>query len=383
MKPHGIYIHIPFCRRKCDYCSFYSVPVCGFDSCIRVPDSYGTRLVREIDERLGSRGRGTSADTVYFGGGTPSLLTEAQIHAILRSIQERATVDPHAEITLEMNPEDVSGEKLARFEDAGVNRIVLGMQTLSERLHAIIGRSGAVCTTKVLDLFFSSGGFQHCVDVITGIPSQNEEELRRDIDTAAGYRPSHISAYLLSIEKNTPLSRRLSICPDSEVEQARLFRMTGSLLRDHGYEHYEISNYALPGLQSRHNLKYWKFDPYIGFGPGSCSFIDGERTSNCMPVADYVRSDSTLLKKDARTPESAAVECMMTGLRLLSGMSIRDMERLLDYTLPQAVMERIGEAHSGGMVVLDEIGSDARMRLSETGIMFADSVIYRIVEPLL
>jgi oxygen-independent coproporphyrinogen-3 oxidase len=380
MNSTGVYIHIPFCRKKCDYCGFYSVPACGFGPGDVVPDSYVSRLVREIRARLD--GERMTADTVYFGGGTPSMLTPAQVGSILGSIAESASVDTRAEVTLEMNPEDVSCDNLSGFRDAGVNRIVLGMQTLSTRLHKLIGRSGGVCTTSRLDLFFSVGGFQHCLDIIIGMPSQSEEELCRDLDTAAGYRPVHISAYLLSLEKGTPLCDRLSAA-DFENRQARLFTAAGSMLQSHGYERYEISNFALPGLRSCHNLKYWMFDPYIGFGPGSSSFIRGERFSNKIPVADYIGSDRVLLERDARTLASAAVEFMMTGLRLSSGISIRDAKRLLGFALPAAVMERIGEARSSGMVHVSGDGEDISLRLSEEGIMFADSVIYRIVEPLL
>jgi oxygen-independent coproporphyrinogen-3 oxidase len=380
MSSIGVYIHIPFCRRKCDYCGFYSVPACGSGLADRVPDLYVSRLVREIRERL--NGEWLTADTIYLGGGTPSMLTPAQTGSILGSIAENISVDARAEVTLEMNPEDVSADSLSGFRDAGVNRIVLGMQTLSPRLHRLIGRSAGVCTTSKLDHFFSVGGFQHCLDIIFGIPSQSGEDLRRDLDTAAGYRPVHISAYLLSLEKGTPLCDRLSAV-DLEGEQARLFPAAGSILRGHGYERYEISNFALPGFTSRHNLKYWMFDPYMGFGPGSSSFIRGERFCNTMSVDDYIKSDRIILGKDARTPASAAVEFMMTGLRLSSGFSIREMKRILGFALPAAVMERIGEARSHGMVHVSGAGEDISLRLSDEGIMFADSVIYRIVEPLL
>ena len=378
---HGIYIHVPFCRNKCDYCGFFSVPIDRFSSSMQVPDSYVDRLIREIGERLA--GRGIEADTIYFGGGTPSLLGTGQMRAILRSINACAHIGAAAEITVEMNPEDVSRDKLAGFSGAGVNRIVLGVQTLSGRLHDIIGRSVGICSADTLDMFFSAGGIQHCVDVMTGIPSQTDEEFYRDMDSITAYRPAHISAYLLSIEKNTPLGRNLSYATDMEQGQLRFFELTASLLAQRGYVRYEISNYAMPGCQSRHNMKYWMYSPYIGFGPGAHSFFDGARSSNALSVADYIHSVHTIIEYDVRTPESAAVEYILTGLRLLSGFSIRQMEERLHYILPQRVTDRIREAQSDGMIIVSEDERGAFMRLSEKGLPLADRVIYRIVEALL
>jgi oxygen-independent coproporphyrinogen III oxidase len=378
----GIYIHVPFCRRKCDYCSFYSVPADLSSIEGIIPDEYIRRLCDEITDRLPASGF-SSADTVYFGGGTPSLLAAAQVKGILDVVHQNITLDPGAEITLEMNPGDVSADALAGFRDAGVNRAVLGVQTLTERLHALIGRSASPCTARDLDIFFSVPGIVQCADLITCIPTQGADELAADIDLVAGYRPRHISAYILSIEKNTPLSRRLSLDEDTEMEQARLFELTMELLSKHGYDHYEISNYSLPGCESRHNMKYWRFEPYIGFGPGAHSFIRGERYFNAMTVAEYVASERAVLNHDVRLPASAAVEYIMTGLRLLKGMSLSEMEERLALRLPADVMERIGKAESEGLVAVTGTDGDRTIRLTGRGIMIADRVIYNIVEGLM
>jgi oxygen-independent coproporphyrinogen-3 oxidase len=381
MKTYGIYIHVPFCRKKCDYCGFYSIPVFEYRPDTGVPGAFITRCINEFEERLS--GRDVSADSVYLGGGTPSLLTVEQAGRLLMSLKRRVRIDANPEITVEMNPEDVSREKLEGYRDAGVNRIVLGVQTLSERLLGVIGRSARACTKSMLDDFFSVSGMQHAIDVITGIPSQKDSELLLDLDTLAGYRPMHISAYLLSIEKNTPLGRRSNIDPAAELIQARQYELTTSQLEHHGFERYEISNYALPGGRSRHNMKYWRFEPYFGFGPGAHSFIDGERYYNEMPVADYITSVHTVLRQDYRKPESVIVEWVLTGLRLISGISITELEHRLNYPVPETVMDRIRDAQSDGKIIIDKEGGDVNIRLSPQGIIFADSVIYRIVEPLL
>ncbi len=378
----GIYIHIPFCRRKCDYCNFYSVPADLSGPGDIIPDAFVRRLCDEIGERLPSAGF-PSADTVYFGGGTPSLLTAYQVEDILGVVRAYTALEPGAEITLEMNPGDVSAGALAGFRDAGVNRAVLGVQTLSERLHGLIGRSASLPVARDLELFFSVPGIVHCADIITGIPTQSGEELARDIGLVAGFRPRHISAYILSVEKNTPLSRRLNPDPASEADQAKLFELTMELLTGHGYGHYEISNYALPGFESRHNMKYWRFDPYAGFGPGAHSFIRGERYINAMTVEDYIAAGRPVLDHDPRSSGQAAAEYIMTGLRLLRGMSLGEMEGRLAFKTPEAVMERIRHAEADGMVVLSDGLGERVIRLTGRGIMIADRVIYRIVEPLL
>lgn len=377
----GVYIHVPFCRRKCDYCNFYSVTVGPCTANGAVPGEYVRRLSGEIRDRLPAAGF-SSADTVYFGGGTPSLLTAGQVKDLLDAVGRSVALEPGAEITLEMNPGDVSADALSALRDAGVNRVVLGVQTLSERLHRLIGRSAAPCTARELDIFFSVPGIARCADIITGIPAQTVEELARDIDLVAGYRPGHISAYILSIEKNTPLSLRLARDKAAEADQARLFELTMERMRVRGYGQYEISNYALPGCESRHNMKYWRFEPYIGLGPGAHSFVGGERYVNAMTVEEYLAADRAVLVHDARTPDSAAVEYLMTGLRLLKGMSLDEMEERLTYRLPPAVKDGIGKAEADGLV---EVDNDAgrTIRLTARGIMIADRVIYGIVEPLL
>jgi oxygen-independent coproporphyrinogen III oxidase len=376
----GLYIHIPFCRTKCDYCNFYSVPVGPFDSAGGIPDTYIRILHSEIRDRLSDLNI-TSADTVYFGGGTPSLLTVGQVSGILRLLGDHVMLDPGSEITLEINPGDLSPEKLSGFRDAGVNRVVLGVQTLSERLHRTIGRSAALCTARDLDIFFGVPGLIHCVDLIAGIPSESGMELQHDIDLVAGYRPRHISAYLLSLEKNTPLAGRLAVDPETEVEQGALFEMMMKRLKEHGNDHYEIYNYALPGFESRHNMKYWRFEPYIGFGPGAHTFIHGERYINAMSVGEYLISKRAVLTHDIRTPRSAAVEYILTGLRLMQGISIPELEGHLAFDLPDSVRERIRKAESEGLIIMAE--DAGRIRLSERGILIADSIIYRIVEPLI
>ncbi len=377
---HGIYIHIPFCKKKCDYCGFYSVPLHGHDSSDGLLDRYAVRLIREFDERLARLA--LSADTVYFGGGTPSILAPEQIYGILRGLEARISLDPDTEITMEVNPEDATDEKLTGFRDAGVNRMVLGVQTLSGRIARTIGRSAGVPATETLDTFFGVPDVTHCADLITGVPTQSDDELDRDLAGVTSYRPSHISAYLLSIENGTPLGRRTALTPGFQAFQGRHYMRTRNFLRSAGYLHYEISNFSLPGFESRHNMKYWRYETYYGFGPGAHSFTGEERYYDAMAVEDYIVSETTRLERDARGPGAAMVEYLMTGLRLLAGVSIGEMEERFRYRLPSEIGERIGEAESRGHIVRDDSGTSSVIRLTERGLLLADTVIYRIVEPL-
>ncbi|MBN2079137.1 MAG: coproporphyrinogen III oxidase family protein [Spirochaetes bacterium] len=379
---YGIYIHIPFCLDKCDYCGFYSEVTPRRADDAAVPRLFIRNLQEEIIERLRGRGR-PEADTVYIGGGTPSLLEQGQVASLMETLRVCFDLAVDAEISMEINPRDCTIERLAAYRDAGVNRTVLGVQTLSERLHHIIGRSCLYAGEAEIAHFFDLPGIIHCADLIAGIPSQEEDELVRDIDALAGFGADHISLYLLSIEAGTPLSRRIAMDEALEEAQGRLFMAARARLQSHGYDHYEISNYARGGRVSRHNLKYWNFEPYFGFGPGAHSFVEGERYTNDVTVSGYCGSGPVAPTRDIRGPHSPCVEYLMTGLRLLGGLSIGGMERRLGISVPPAVMARINEAATMGMIKVDGRDDGMTVRLSERGIIMSDSVIYSLVQDLL
>jgi len=370
----GIYIHIPFCRNKCDYCSFYSIPVNNDE----IVENYVQTILKEIDYVSGQQD-GVDADTVYFGGGTPSLLNPGQVERILTRIQERFILREEPEITLEMNPDDLTSEKLAGFTDAGINRIVLGVQSMDNDMRSKIGRRGRNVTNSLLDLFFSHREFTRCVDIIAGLPDQNEVQLLNDLEIITGYLPEHISVYLLSVDEGTPLGKRF--LPDEKFEnlQADLWGSAIGFLEKKGYIHYEISNYALPGFESRHNSKYWDFTPYYGFGSGAHSFINGKRISNRLQVDDYIKSSGFLYDVETPNADNTIVEFIMTSLRRLKGFSAEEFTAVTSIPLPADIAAKLKILKAEGMIEIN----NGRFYLSKKGLYYTDSIIYRIIEKYL
>lgn len=370
----GIYIHIPFCRNKCDYCSFYSIPV-NDNSII---ESYLKTLLKEIDYISAIHGK-INADTVYFGGGTPSILEPSWIDKILNHISDRFILSPETEITLEMNPDDLLPDKLKGLINAGINRIVLGVQSLDEDMRNRIGRRGKPLTGPGFDLFFSTGGFTRCIDIMAGLPGQGKDHLLCDLNTVTAYLPEHISLYLLSVDEETPLGRRF--IPDEKFEdlQADIWGIAMDFLAEKGYEHYEISNYALPGFESRHNSKYWDFTPYFGFGTGAHSFVNGMRYANELTVEDYLKCEKFQYEADIPSDNSVIVEYLMTALRRMKGFSREEFTAVTGSTLPESIAAELSLLEKDGMIAF----ANGRYSLSRKGLYYTDSIIYKLTEKYL
>lgn len=370
----GIYIHTPFCREKCHYCSFYSVPVNKDDYRI---DLYKTRLLEEIEQWCSTRSV-VKADTVYFGGGTPSILGGREIQRILDFIRKKFILSSDCEITIEMNPDHLSEDNLEILTEAGVNRIVLGVQTLNSEMRNRIGRKGKLCTGKDLDLFFSHKCFKKSVDIIGGLPSQTWADLSADIEIISSYKPDHISLYLLSLEKGTPLFYSFKQDDDFESMQLDLWHKSIRLLKNKGYEHYEISSFALNKAYSRHNMKYWTFHPYVGFGPGAHSFFDNRRFYNENSLEQYIKT-GPFRKEDMRSSSDAAVEFIMTSLRNLSGFNPARFKEVTGHDLPGEIKKRIMQMADEGFIEIE----GSLYRITERGLDVFDSIVYRITEPVL
>jgi oxygen-independent coproporphyrinogen III oxidase len=376
----GIYIHIPFCRNKCDYCGFYSIPTGSAGAIPAVPEAYIDRLLREMEERLPHLPGRETADTVFFGGGTPSLLSSEQIDRIIAALGRHIDIESGAELTLEVNPEDALDYKLRGFRDSGINRMVLGFQTSRGKFHRAIGRSTVLCDRKVLERFCAAGGYSRSVDVMVGLPGQGPGDVEEELALICRYRPEHISVYCLSVEAQTRLAARLRVDAEFKSRQRICMEAAMDSLAELGYRHYEISNFALPGCESRHNLKYWTFDPYIGLGPGSHTFFGGERSSVDMTVEEYISSVHVSVARDRRGEGAAAVEYVMTGLRLLRGLSAVSMERVTGESIGGGMWRRIRELEVMGLLEVLCDGGNQVIRLTREGIFLSDWVIYRIVE---
>jgi oxygen-independent coproporphyrinogen-3 oxidase len=374
---NGLYVHIPFCRAKCDYCSFYSVPLGEDLRNSGLMKSYVAALINEIE----SRSDGVPVDTIFIGGGSPSYLEPDDIRMIFTSLRKSYPILPDAEITVEINPSDLNDEMISALISCGVNRFSLGVQTVNRELYGAIGRKGGFCDKALLDRYFAIPGVQHCVDIIGGLPLQTAAMLLDELETITAYSPDHISLYMLTLEDGSPLSRRF--IPDDAFDNAQKEDLASGIhfLRSRGYEHYEISNFALPGRRSRHNMKYWTFQPYYGFGAGAHSFTGGQRFSNKPDIFTYMSGSLPVYDRNGSNLRMA--EYIMTSLRLSEGFSTDGFAEFFGEMMPDSVWESAIKLSREGSVIMTEEGRGYRIAVSEKSFFFTDTVIFSMVESLL
>lgn len=313
----GLYIHIPFCRTKCLYCDF-----CSFVSRDEQQrEAYVGALLREIEAR-GTKDY--SVDTVYFGGGTPSLLSAEQIGRILGEIKESFNVSPDAEITLECNPMTVSdGDKYFKeLRALGVNRLSLGVQSAIDGELKLIGRRHSFEEAKATFFEARGAGFENIsVDLMLGIPSQTLDSLRASANQVIKLAAEHISIYSLQLEEGTPLYRmreRYSLADDDTA--ADMYELVVKMMKDAGYRHYEISNFARGGRESKHNCKYWRLDEYLGLGLAAHSDFGGKRLENTRDMERYLGGEWLEAASDISNSERE-FEFLMLGFRTADGIS--------------------------------------------------------------
>lgn len=322
----GIYVHVPFCIRKCYYCDFNSFRLRGPERA-RFLD-YLEREAELWTQVLAAASPGAAArprfDTVYVGGGTPTTLEPDQLDRLFRMVREAFTLAPGAEVTVEANPGTLNPEKLAALREAGVNRISLGAQVFDDRLLARLGREhDAAAIGWSVELAREAGFASLSLDLIFALPGQSREGWRETLRRALDLEPDHLSCYSLIIEEGTPFYRwhqqgRLP-SPDEEVELA-MYLDAIALAEARGLDQYEISNFARPGHQCRHNLLYWRNQPYLGLGPGAHSYWGGVRRANLGPLPAYEaaldRGELPLASQEAIAVELEMDETMLMGLRL-------------------------------------------------------------------
>lgn len=318
----GIYIHIPFCLRKCPYCDFYSGAADG-----TVKEAYVKAVIRNISD---FKNRGICVDTVYFGGGTPSLLSEEQIGRIISACNE-SFVMKGPEITMECNPCTVDYDKLCGYRGAGVNRLSFGIQSAQDRELAAIGRLHDFAQAeKTVENAVKAGFDNISGDVMLGLPEQTQKSLENTLELMCSMPLSHISAYMLKIEEGTPFDcdEIRNVVADEDT-LCDMYMQTAEFLKGKGFEHYEISNFALDGKYSRHNLKYWQGEEYIGIGAAAHSFFDGRRY--CCPAdRESFISQPVQTKQILEESPDKASEYVMLGLRLSKGISLEKLKDMDD-----------------------------------------------------
>lgn len=352
----GLYVHVPFCVRKCRYCDFYSIeaphPVAAFLE----------GLGAEID--LAAEGRGLFCDSVYFGGGTPSLLPPEAVAAILERLRRTFRIDPAAEITLEANPGTVDAGKLAGFRAAGVNRLNLGVQSLRREKLGFLGRiHGPAEAVRAFEEARKAGFAQVGIDLIYGLPGESPESWRADLEAALALAPDHLSCYLLSIEPGTPLGREQAAGRFKAIAEwaaADLFLRTAELLSARGFLHYEISNFArlAAGGQeaafSRHNRKYWAGAPYLGFGPAAHSHLPPRRFWNPPDLGGWLaalkRGEAPACGAETLDRGQEILEAVFLGLRTAWGVDLGDLRVRLGYDLAREQAGKLEEYLECGLL---------------------------------
>ena len=316
----GIYIHVPFCRHKCTYCDFVSYP-----DKINYAEAYMACLYKELKMR-GEELKSYVFDTVYFGGGTPSYIPPKLIAGAMKQIRACFTLSKDVEITLELNPGTISESKVKTYKEAGINRFSIGLQTAIDEQLEDLGRihnvRDYVYATKLLE------GENFSTDVMLGLKNQTKDDVRKTIELAHACGSKHVSMYALTVEDGTPIYTDYlnGELPDSD-EVADLYAYGYSLLKEKGYTRYEVSNFALEGYESRHNLNYWKRGEYIGFGVAASSFMLGQRFTNTFDLDEYMKCIISgfypAITCDKVTEGEAKFEYVMLGLRTRYGFSTK------------------------------------------------------------
>ena len=374
----GIYIHIPFCKSRCIYCGFYST------TNKELKERYVDALIREIHmrkddfARLGTSLSPSSTSTVYFGGGTPSSLSVCDIERIVGALESTFNGTP-SEVTLEMNPDDVTKNYIKAVRQMGINRISMGIQTFDDsRLQFIRRRHNASQAEKAVMTIREEGIHNVSIDLMFGFPNQAMDEWVTDIDKAIALHPTHISAYSLMYEEGTPLFRMLQKGEINQIDDETSLAMYTELinrLTANGYEHYEISNFAMPGYRSVHNSSYWHDTPYLGFGAAAHSYNKDTRSWNIPDLKKYIESiESGVLPSESEVIDADTHynDLITTALRTREGLNLDDLpQKYREYALVNArksISEHLLEA------------TDSHIRLTREGLFVSDMVMSELIK---
>ena len=340
MEKVGIYVHIPFCKQKCKYCDFVS-----FKCDNKKFDEYFYALNQEINEKAkelkadeldSEKVQNIVIDTVYIGGGTPSIVPDEFIEQVLNNIYSKFNVMENAEITIEVNPGTVNKAKLKKYYDIGINRLSIGLQSANDKLLNMLGR---IHTFREFENVYEQArevGFNNInVDLMIGLPKQSIEDVKDTLECIVKKSPEHISVYSLIIEENTQMydlieNGNLKL-PDEELEREMYWKVKNTL-KDYGYEHYEISNFSKPGYESKHNMNCWKQHSYLGFGVAAHSYYDGLRYSNISNLKEYIdnlknsQSIYNVVFHEKQAKQDMMKEFMLLGLRKIDGVKISEFK---------------------------------------------------------
>jgi oxygen-independent coproporphyrinogen-3 oxidase len=338
----GIYIHIPFCRQACNYCNFH------FSTSLRYKNEFIAALLKELQlQHQNNYLNGAAIDTVYFGGGTPSLLSAQELKSILQTLWQYFTPAASVEMTLEANPDDVTEELLQQWKEAGINRLSIGIQSLFDEDLQWMNRAHTAAQAQTVIAKARAAGFEHfTIDLIYGIPGLTDERWQYNMDWALAQGINHISCYALTVEPKTPLDKliRQQQKQDTDTaQQSRQFLQLMHTMQSAGFEHYEISNFAKPGHRSKHNSSYWHGIPYLGLGPSAHSFNGSSRQWNVSNNQQYIAAleqDQIPFETETLTTTQQLNEYIMTSLRLLEGCNLEQVAQQFGADKKQSLLNR-------------------------------------------
>lgn len=375
MSNAGVYLHIPFCRSRCSYCDFATDVFRDNDTVER----YVNAITKEIEmsEPPASAG-GVTLDTIYFGGGTPSLLSPAQLEKILNTIHKNFSVLPNIEITMEMNPATVTLETLKEYRSLGVNRASFGAQTFDDTELKRLGRGHTAADVRETIALLRNAGFENVsFDLIAGLPRQTLQDWERNLDESLKLKPEHLSLYLLEIHESTPLAEQIRSgrqpLPDEDLA-GEMYELLIDKTSEKGYAQYEISNFSLPAFESKHNSKYWRCEPVYAFGVSAHSFDGETRRANERDTNKYVslieNGKSPVVEETILSHEQLSSEFAFLNLRLAKGLDLNEYKQRFGADLNEEFSEDLNRLGEAGLIEFTE----DRLKLTRKGFLFSNEV---------
>jgi len=375
-----LYIHIPFCIKKCLYCDFFSVPYNA-----QLTENYTDALCKELSLK---KDLAQSLKAIYIGGGTPSLLPDECFTKLFQCLRNNYHFSTDIEITVETNPGTLDKPKVNTLISTGVNRLSVGVQSFHDNELLFLGRiHNAEEAFRSIDLIIKAGIKNFSIDLMYGIPGQTMDSWKASLAKATELSPSHISTYELTLEENTPLYAIIRSNPIAATDEDLILEMynhTIDYLAGHGYEHYEISNFALPGFKCFHNLNYWNRGEYIGAGAGAHSFVNGVRTKNIADVNKYIDGLNSGIIHETEslmiTPAESLKEIIFLGLRKTEGINAKNIpsSTIGDREALEKLIDKSGELINEGYLELNEDS----LRLTRKGIVISNTIIVKLFEKL-
>ncbi|MEP6902802.1 MAG: radical SAM family heme chaperone HemW [Actinomycetota bacterium] len=368
----GIYLHIPFCKSRCSYCDFATDVYKNTETVER----YVNALCQEISNfKFQISNPKSQVETIYFGGGTPSLLSPAQLEKILNSIHKTFSIESETELTMEMNPATMTLETVREYRNLGINRASFGAQTFDDKELKRLGRRHTAQDVRdTIELLRKAGFTNVSFDLIAGLPRQTLKDWERNLDEALKIKPEHLSLYLLEIHEGTPLAEQIRSkrqpLPDEDLA-AEMYEMMLAKIAEKGYQQYEISNFSLPNFESKHNSKYWLCEPVFAFGVSAHSFDGKTRWANERDTNQYVsrieKGESAIVYQEEI---DAASESVFLGLRMMRGVDLANYKKKFGVNLLSKYAEDLERLESLGLI---EIGEN-HLRLTSKGALFSNEV---------